>query len=147
MVALLCVMQLILKQEKSKKNKLIYFFLFSTINWKKAVDETERFLDGNNVPCILVENKADLLNPNQLNDVVGLKGFANANNFIGSFRTSAKTGLNIDESMKFLIEHVLQRMSTINAKEFTNDRTSVNLDPSKHQNADNIREQQKGGCC
>ena len=112
-----------------------------------AIDETERFLDGKNVPCILVENKADLLNPNQINDVVALKGFANANNFIGSFRTSAKTGLNIDESMKFLIEHVLQRMSTINAKEFTNDRNSVNLDPSKHKDADNIREQQKGGCC
>ena len=64
-------------------------------------------MDGKNVPCVLVENKADLLDPNRVNDVVELKGFANANNFIASFRTSAKTGFNIDESMKFLIEHVL----------------------------------------
>ena len=104
-------------------------------------------MDGKNVPCVLVENKADLLDANRVNDVVELKGFANANNFIASFRTSAKTGFNIDESMKFLIEHVLQRMSTISSKEFTNDRTSVNLDPSKHQKVDNYRQQQKGGCC
>lgn len=80
-------------------------------------------------------------------DVVSLKGFANANNFIGSFRTSAKTGQNIDESMNFLIDNVLQRLNAVTSKEFTQDRTSVTLDPSKHENQNNIRGQQKGGCC
>ena len=94
----------------------------------------------------MVENKCDLLDSNQVNDIVSLKGFANANNFIASFRTSAKTGYNINESMSFLIEHVIQRMSTITSKDFTTDRNSVNLDPSKHQNDDNIRGN-KGGCC
>ena len=104
-------------------------------------------MDGKNVPCVLVENKADLLKPNEVDNVANLKGFANVNGFIASFRTSAKTGFNINESMSFLIEHILQRMSTITAKEFTTDRNSVTLDPSKHENVDKIREGQKGGCC
>lgn len=50
--------------------------------------------------------------------------------------------------MSYLIEHVLQRMSTITSKEFTTDRKSVTLDPSKHENQDNIRSQKNsGGCC
>ena len=47
--------------------------------------------------------------------------------------------------MSFLIEHVIQRMSTITSKDFTTDRNSVNLDPKKHE--DNIRPEAKGGCC
>ena len=79
--------------------------------------------------------------------MVSLKGFASSNNFIASFRTSAKTGYNINESMSFLIEHIIQRLSTITSKEFSTDRNSVTLDPSKHENVDNLRAQQKGGCC
>ena len=111
------------------------------------MDESERFLDGKNVPCVLVENKADLLPQNEVNNLVSLKGFASANNFIASFRTSAKTGYNINESMSYLIEHVLQRMSTITSQEFTTDRKSATLDPSKHANQENIRSQQNGGGC
>ena len=123
------------------------FLNYRTINWKKSVDESERFLDGKNVPCVLVENKADLLDKSKVNDLVDLKGFANAHSFVASFRTSAKTGYNINESMSYLIEHILQRMSTISAKDFTTDRNSCNLDPSKHEKSDIIREQQKAGCC
>ena len=148
MVLLLCVMLPILRQEMSKTKNNLFLFLFRTINWKNSVDEAERFLDGKNVPCVLVENKCDLLDQNKVNDVVSLKGFANANNFVASFRTSAKTGHNINESMSFLIEHILQRLSTITSKDFSTDRNSVTLDPTKHENVNNLREQQqKGGCC
>ena len=33
------------------------------------------------------------------------KNFTKNNNFLEGFRTSAKTGFNIDESMKFLVEN------------------------------------------
>jgi hypothetical protein len=79
--------------------------------------------------------------------MVGLKGFANANNFVASFRTSAKTGYNINESMSYLIEHVLQKMNSITSKDFTTDRNSVTLDPSKHEQVDNLRTKPGGGCC
>ena len=99
------------------------------------------------MPCVLVENKCDLLGENATKDIVSLKGFANANNFIASFRTSAKTGYNINESMSFLIEHIIQRMSTITSKDFTTDRNSVTLDPQKHENVDNLRANSGGGGC
>ena len=117
------------------------------MNWKNAVDETERFLDGKNIPCILIENKSDLLDENKVNDLTELQNFANDNKFITCFRTSAKTGYNVNEAMSFLIENILERLSKINAKDFTTDRKTVTLDPEKHENVDNIRQQQKSGCC
>ena len=48
--------------------------------------------------------------------------------------------------MSFLIEHIIQRMSTITSKDFNTDRNSVSLDPQKHENDDNLRGT-KGGCC
>jgi predicted GTPase len=111
------------------------------------VDETERFLDGKNLPCVLVENKSDLLDQNKVNNLTELKKFAKENEFVGCFRTSAKTGYNIEEAMSFLIETVLDRMSKMSSKEFAPDRRTVTLDPEKHENNDNYRQQQKSGCC
>ena len=134
---------------KSKKIfLLIYLFILCrTLNWKNAVDETERFLDGTNLPCILIENKSDLLDQNKINDLTELRKFASDNKFITCFRTSAKTGYNINESMSYLIENVLERMSKINSKEYANARKTITLDPEKHENDDSIRQQQKSGCC
>ena len=117
------------------------------MNWKSAVDETERFLDGKNLPCVLIENKCDLLDENKVNDLTELKQFAKNNEFISCFRTSAKTGYNVNEAMSFLIENILERMSKINSKDFSSDRKTVTLDPDKHENVDSIRQQQKSGCC
>ena len=111
------------------------------------MDETERFIDGENLPCILVENKSDLLDQNQVNNMSDLRRFANQNKFSNCFRTSAKTGYNIHEAMSFLIENVLSRMSKVSSKEFTTDRKSLTLDPSKHEDTDVYRQQQKSGCC
>ena len=125
------------------------FFLisFRALKWKACIDEDNKFLDGSPLPCVLVENKTDLLDPTEANNVISLKGFANANNFLASFRTSAKTGLNINESMTYLVENILNKMKTLSSQDFTPDRTSCTLDPTKHQEKDNIRSQQKGGCC
>ena len=67
---------------------------------------------------------------------------------MASFRTSAKTGLNVNESMTYLVENILNKMKKLSSQDFNPDRTSCTLDPSKHQEKDNIRSQQKsGGCC
>ncbi len=135
---------------KSKYNLINYIYIlliYRTLNWKKSVDETERFLDGKNLPCVLVENKSDLLDQNKVNNLTELKKFAKENEFVGCFRTSAKTGYNIEEAMSFLIETVLDRMSKMSSKEFAPDRRTVTLDPEKHENNDNYRQQQKSGCC
>ena len=84
--------------------------LDETIKWKNSVDESSRFLDGGKLPCVLVENKVDLLAEDEVGNDEHLKSFAEQNEFIGSFRSSAKTGMNINESMEFLIRNVVDRM-------------------------------------
>ena len=49
------------------------------------MDEAAQFLDGGKLPCILVENKVDLLDGDSENDQ-GLTQFSEDNNFCGSFR-------------------------------------------------------------
>ena len=83
----------------------------------------------------------------KVNNLTSLKEFADVNKFDECFRTSAKTGLNINESMKYLIESILKRMSKITSNDFSPDRISCTLDPSKHNNNANLRSQQKGECC
>jgi 50S ribosomal subunit-associated GTPase HflX len=124
------------------------FFYYSTLNWKRAVNEAATFLDGGQIPCLLVENKADLLESED-QDEQSLKEFAQNGEFCGCFRTSAKTGSNIDESMQFLIKTIVKRMEDMQSKGtevFTTERKSVALDPEKH-NEPASRGQRKEACC
>ena len=110
------------------------------------MDETKRFLDGSKLPCLLVENKADLLEQIQIDDMDELKDFSDDNEFINCFRTSAKTGLNLNEAMSYLIEHIIERLKNISEKDIANDRKSIVLEPEKHANNDKYRHK-KSGCC
>jgi len=120
-----------------------------TSKWKNAVDEAAQFLDGGKIPCLLVENKVDLLDNPDLDDS-SLKQFAEQDEFCGCFRTSAKTGLNINESMEFLIRTIIQRMEAMQSKGtevFTTERKSVALDPEKHNQAATAKRKKDSGCC
>ena len=115
---------------------------------KKNVDELENFVDGKKIPSVLVENKVDLLDEKEREDTEGLKGFAYDNEYDGYFRTSAKTGYNIEESMKFLIGNIIDRMAEVYSNEYNIDQNSVSLDPNKHEEINrSIRSQSKKGCC
>ena len=144
-------MQPIIKPEKSKI-KIINIIIFcnSTLNWKSAVDDVATFLDGDKLPCLLVENKADLLNQNMEN-FSELEKFSNNNGFCGCFRTSAKTGLNISESMEYLIKNIIKRMEDLKEKEgevFSSGRQSVKLEPEKHNdNCSSKIKRIKNRCC
>ena len=57
-----------------------------TIKWKNSVDEEVKFYDGGKIPCLLVENKIDLLSDDEkLKDDPELIEFAQKNEFIGLF--------------------------------------------------------------
>jgi len=97
----------------------------------------------------LVENKLDLLDEGNENDPE-LESFAQNNEFCGCFRTSAKTGVNISESMEFLIKNIIKRMEDMSQKGnevFTTERKSVALDPQKHNEATTKQRAKKDGCC
>ncbi len=120
-----------------------------TIKWKKSVDEEAVFIDGARLPCVLVENKIDLLSDdNREQDDPELIEFAEKNGFIGSFKTSAKAGININEAMEFLIRAIVTRMEAYASKGnevFTTDRKSVVLDQEKHTTS--AVKKKKDGCC
>ena len=63
----------------------------------------------------MVENKIDLLDGDAENDPE-LQQFAQDNGFCGSFRTSAKTGVNINESMEYLMRTIIKRMEDFESK-------------------------------
>ena len=121
-----------------------------SIKWKNTVDETVRFLDGSNIPSILIRNKVDLLeNEDNNDDEEQMKEFCEKNNFLRYYKTSAKTGINIDEAMNFLISTIIDKMESLTqsgSNPFEKDRKSMVLQSSKH--TENSKENSGiGGCC
>ena len=124
--------------------------LTECVKWKNTVDETTKFLDGTNIPSILIRNKVDLLEENNENedDEDMIKDFCEKNNFLKCFKTSAKTGTNIEEAMMFLIGNIvdkLEKISLIGNNPFEK-RESLVLDNNKHKES-NKENNNNNGCC
>ena len=96
------------------------------LKWKNSVDECASFLDGGKIPCILVENKIDLVE-NEV-DNGELKSFSDKNGFNGCFRTSAKTGENIGESMEFLLKNIIERIKEMNKNDINENEDIKNTE-------------------
>ena len=47
--------------------------LDNTVKWKTSLDESELFPDGKKLPNILIQNKADLINEDELKDMSKLE--------------------------------------------------------------------------
>ena len=120
-----------------------------SIKWKNTVDETARFLDGTNIPSILIRNKIDLLeNEDNNDDEEEMKDFCEKNKFLRCFKTSAKTGTNIDEAMHFLISTIIDKMEKLvqsGSNPFEKDRKSMVLQSAKH--SEKNKENNGMGCC
>ena len=71
--------------------------------------------------------------------------------FCGYFRTSAKTGLNINESMQYLIRNILKRIEDFKQKGnvVIKDTIGKNDNKKKLNSEKHISkaEKDKGGCC
>ena len=121
------------------------------VKWKNTVDETTKFIDDSNIPAILIRNKVDLLeenNDNDNDDENMIKEFCEKNKFLRCFKTSAKTGTNIEEAMNFLISNMIDRMDKIaqsGSNPFEKQRESLVLQKSK--NSDNNKDNNMNGCC
>ena len=105
-------------------------------------------MDGMRLPCLFIENKRDLVKKKK-EDTEKLEEFARNNGFIGAFRTSAKTGKKVSESMEFLIKTIINRMDQMMTglgKQNRIERKSLQLDPKNHVRAENARRRKKGFC-
>ncbi|XP_077151255.1 ras-related protein Rab-7L1 [Ranitomeya variabilis] len=74
--------------------------------WKSDLDNKVTLSNGDPVPCILLANKCDLspwaVTKEQIDK------FSKENNFIGWTETSVKENKNINESMRVLIERMME---------------------------------------
>ena len=122
--------------------------LTETIKWKNVLDDTETFADGGKLPNILVENKADLIEDGEgeASDSKKLEEFSKNNGFDGCFRTSAKTNLNIDNTIEKLMSIIVSRLTAVSEKENNVDKKCLLIDPENHSEKDKYRTKQ-GGCC
>ena len=98
-----------------------------TLKWKCSVDENSTFLNTQEkIPCFLIENKIDLVDENTAKNITELSEFSQNNSFSGFYRTSAKTGENVDYIMNSIIGYVISKVDECSKKGDTiQQRTSL----------------------
>ncbi len=77
-----------------------------TLKWKKIIEENSDYGNQTNIPCLLVQNKSDLIVPDQVEEYQKkefLDNFAEKNGFCGTIQCSAKTNSNVEESFQTLL--------------------------------------------
>ena len=101
------------------------------------------------ITLLLVECKADLIDDSNAENCPELEQLWTNKGFCGSFRTSAKNGLNINEVMNYLTKNIIQRMEAMQTKKgevFKSKRNVANLASEKHNEVATKRKQ-KDECC
>ena len=114
-----------------------------TIKWKESI---ERNINLEKIPIILVENKCDLLGENESKynkNLEELKNFGEKNNINNCFRTSALAGFNVEESINFLINEIIDIQGDNIGKERSD---SIRLKKEVHVQS-SVRKQEKNKCC
>ena len=86
--------------------------LEETASWKSFVEDECTFIDGNPIPFLIIRNKIDMIEDDEekKNLEENTKNFAEENEFINYFLTSAKDNINIQESIDYFLDHILKRI-------------------------------------
>ena len=113
-------------------------------NLKFWIDSIESNTNSQNskIPAIIIGNKIDILERKV--DKVSAENFAKDKNY-KYFEVSAKTGINIDESIKFLIKKVLKEGNE-NEKKKEDKKDTKNIEIKKNDN-NNDKTAQIKKCC
>ena len=124
--------------------------LENTIKWKKSIDSNTKFIDETPLPIVLVQNKIDLVKPEALNeDEEELKKFVDENGFLTFTRTSCKNKQNVNETMDYLLAHIIDRLEEHykNANiPIEDNRTSIVIqNPS--ESTESLLNSKKSTCC
>ena len=83
-----------------------------TLDWKNVMNNESVFIDGKKLPFVLVQNKVDLIEEKEKLDEIEekTKELSENNEFVKCFLTSVKENINIQETMNFLIENIVERL-------------------------------------
>ncbi|XP_042240795.1 ras-related protein Rab-7L1-like isoform X2 [Homarus americanus] len=98
----------------------------NTLKWKKDVDSKCTLDDGSPIPCMLLANKCDL--PHRQVDQLEIEKLYKEHNFTGWTETSAKEGLMVTDSMRFLVDVMMKQKDE---REDDSDETSFRLSPAE----------------
>ncbi len=102
-------------------------------------------MDGTMLPCVLIENKIDLVSDERIRNDSEFKEFSLIQRFSGCFRTRAKTGTNINESMEFLIKKIVEKLElTSDDKSFEENAKKSIILQSKYITKEKKKE---NNCC
>ena len=81
---------------------------------KQEIESAQKFVDGRNIPFLLIQSHIDLLTEKDNYIGIELRQFAEENGFINFFQVSSKTGIGVHDSMDFLITTIIDRMQRFN---------------------------------
>jgi small GTP-binding protein len=87
--------------------------LEDTAAWKSVVEDECIFTDGGAIPFLLLRNKVDMVENEEDKQKFEeeTKNFCDENDFVKSFLTSAKENINVNESLDFFLDHIIQRLN------------------------------------
>lgn len=121
------------------------------LSWKKVVEDASNFIDGEKLPFVLVMNKIDLVQDNE--EMQNLENKASQiceeNNFLKSYMASVKENKNVNETMDFLIEKIIERLEKYASEghdDVFNDITSIRTSLKLKNGSRELRQENKG-CC
>ena len=123
----------------------------NTVKWKKAIDDNTRFIDETPLPIVLVQNKIDLVEQEELEkDEDELKKFVDENGFLTFTRTSCKNRQNINETMDYLLANIIDRLEEYHKKANIpiddNKRTSI-VNQNVSLSTESLLNNKKSFCC
>jgi Ras-related protein Rab-32 len=99
----------------------------AVVKWKVDIDSKVTCPDGSNIPCVLLANKSDEEKAGSLGEPSFLNQFCADNGFVGWFYTSPKEDLNIEQSAKFLLKHIIRQMKQLeDSTSITDDSLDTN---------------------
>jgi small GTP-binding protein len=123
----------------------------NTVKWKKAIDDNTKFIDETPLPIVLVQNKIDLVEQEELEkDEDELKKFVDDNGFLTFTRTSCKNKQNINETMDYLLANIIDRLEEYHKKANIpiddNKRTSI-VNQNVSLSTESLLNNKKSFCC
>ncbi|CAF0744244.1 unnamed protein product [Rotaria sp. Silwood1] len=83
------------------------------VKWKIDFDSKVNIDDNNQVPCLLIGNKCDLVKEGVVASEAHMTEFCRKHKFNRWYETSAKENINIGESIFFLIKEILKNINSM----------------------------------
>ena len=123
--------------------------LKDTLKWKDLVSNEAKFIDGNKLPFILIQNKIDLIENKEDFDKVEneTKSIYENNSFEKYFMTSVKQSINVEEAMNYLIGNIIDRLEKYAERGNIVFNEQKQRETVKIESRETVRKKEEKKCC